>query len=152
MEQCGGRVANGDDSIFDVRLPEFDSGGGAGVANGFGVVRRARIVEGDDDLIVRRQVAADNARADHFTIAQDRCTRLKGVMTGKGHIRREGQTVRDFDHAAGVDQARDEAVHRRWETVEAGLFLDGRERLGVNRGGVGFIGAHGYQSFAEVSP
>jgi hypothetical protein len=132
VEQGGGRVANGDNCACDVGFPKFDSGGGSGVADFRGVIRGARIVKGDDDLVIGGQVAADDARADHFAIAQDRRARVQSVMARKCHIGRKRQAVGDFDHAAAVDQAGDEGVKGGGETVQTCLGCDRREAGGVD--------------------
>jgi hypothetical protein len=68
-------------------------------------------------------------------------------MARRGRTRRKGKPVSDFDHAAGVDQARYHRTHIRRKAVQTGLSAHFCKALCVYRGGVFFIGSHGDDAF-----
>jgi len=101
-----------------------------------------RVVERDDDFIISRQCAADDARAHHFAITQDRGTGTQSRLPRSICVLRECQPVGYFNHAAGVDQTYGQGLHAGAEAVQPGLAPDGGKAGGINGRWVFLVGAH----------
>ena len=76
----------------------------------------------------RRQTRRHDAGRDHARVDQDRRAGGQRRPPGGDRIAAPGEVVRDVGHAAGVDQAQDEAVQAGGETPQRHLGADQRER------------------------
>ncbi len=150
MKQRGGSVADGDDSAFQTWPPQFDGGGGAGIADGFRTGGDRRVIQRDDHVVPGGQVAADDPGAYHFAVAKHRCPSAQGCGPGVEGVLGEGEAVGHLDHPASVDEPDGETVHPLGETVQTRLAADRREASGVDRRGFPLVSQWGFRRAAHV--
>ena len=123
--------------------PQLHRGGRSCVADRGRAVRHTRVIQRHDDLILRGQIPADNACADHFTIAQNRRAIRQSTVPGQIGTWGMRDAVGNLNHATRMDQPRDQRLHTTIEPVQIGLGLNGGKAGRIDGLRVFFVGTQG---------
>ena len=141
-EERGRRVADRHHCTGKTVTPEVKRRRRARVTDAARQLWYARIAEGADDFVCRRQPLAGDSSSNHLRVAQDRRTGLErrapclhdtgGMLHVSGEI----------DHAGGVDHAYYDARGFVVETGKVGFGADGGEAAPIDFRTVANIVAH----------
>ena len=122
--------------------PELNRRRGARVADAFGQSRHGGVVQCNHHLIFNRQIAPDDPCPHHFAITKDRGARRQSRRTCAKGLFREGQTICNFNHAAGMDDPRRQFIKPVRKTCQICLARDRGEAFSVYGLWVFLVGAH----------